>query len=68
MSDFEPVYISREDALKLALMMYLGEHCKYCGKEFAVLDDLRDAVWAGYHERGRLACEACWDAHNSPSS
>ena len=46
----------RDIALEIALMMYLGEQCKYCGKEYKTLDDLKDTVWAGYHEHGRLAC------------
>jgi hypothetical protein len=43
---------------------YLGERCKYCGKKYKTLDDLRDTVWAGDHKYGRLACRACWSANN----
>ncbi|NLH78496.1 MAG: hypothetical protein GX465_15805 [Acidobacteria bacterium] len=46
--------------VRLAMSMYLGERCKYCGREFATLDDLRDAVWVGQHEHGSLAHEDCY--------
>ena len=52
---------ARKQALKMALSMYLGEHCKFCRKEYKTLEDLKDTVWAGYHEHGRLACESCFD-------
>jgi hypothetical protein len=59
---------ARMDALQVALSMYLGERCKYCGFLFATIADLdaRDVVYAGYHEHGRIACKACWDANNPP--
>ena len=53
------------EMLRLALSMYLGEACKYCGVVFETLEDLNEAVYAGYHERGRLAHKACWDANNA---
>jgi len=56
---------NRAAAFQIALSMYLGEACKYCGVPFETLDDLHTAVWAGYHERGRLAHKACWDANNT---
>lgn len=49
-------------ALTMSMSMYLGERCKYCLGEFKTLNDLKDAVWAGYHEHGRLAHDACWQA------
>ncbi len=49
----------------LALSMYLVEQCKYCGKEYKTLSDLKATVWAGYHEHGRLACKSCWDLNNT---
>jgi hypothetical protein len=57
---------NRAEMLKVALSMYLGEACKYCGHVYESLDDplFRTAVFAGYHDRGRLACKACWDANN----
>lgn len=57
--------VSEEDAVKIALSAYLGEHCKYCGKEYHTLADLEETVWAGYHELGRLACQSCWDKNHS---
>jgi len=57
--------VSHESAVKIALSMYLGEKCKYCGKEYKTLEDLSDTVWAGYHEHGRLACQSCWNKNNA---
>ena len=58
-------YVSKDDASELARSMYLGERCLYCGRVYKTLSDLEDTVWAGYHERGRLACKACWDKHHT---
>ena len=55
---------NRDDLVKIALSMYLGEKCKYCQREYKTLDDLRDTVFARYHEHGRLACGSCWDKRN----
>ena len=54
-------YVSRADALKIAMSAYLGEQCKFCGKTYKTLEDLNDTVWAGPHEHGRLACVKCWN-------
>lgn len=56
--------VSHDTAVKLVMSMYLGEKCKYCLKEFKTLDDLKDAVYAGYHEHGRIAHQSCWDENN----
>lgn len=48
---------------RVALSMYLGERCKFCLRVFETLDDLKDAVYAGYHEHGRVACKSCWDTN-----
>jgi hypothetical protein len=55
---------NREHLLQVAASMYLGERCKYCGREYRTLDDLKGTVFAGYHEHGRLACETCWQENN----
>lgn len=55
---------NREAIVEMALSMYLGEGCKYCPRIFETLEDVKDTVWAGFHERGRLACKSCWDANN----
>jgi hypothetical protein len=57
---------ARNAALTMALSMYLGERCKYCGYHYQALTDLeeRSVVFAGYHEHGRLACKSCWNANN----
>ena len=47
----------------IALSAYLGEKCKFCSKEYTTLEDLKNVVWAGPHENGRLACKKCWDKH-----
>ena len=52
---------NRENLLKLALGTYVGEKCKICGKTFDTIESLNDAVWAGPHEHGRIACKACWE-------
>ncbi len=58
----------KHDMALMALAMYLGEGCKYCPKTFDTLEQLKDAVWAGYHDRGRLAHRECWKQHHSPSN
>lgn len=57
---------NRPSMLEVALSMYCGEACKYCGHVYETTEDLRarDARWAGYHERGRLACGMCWKENN----
>jgi hypothetical protein len=55
---------NREYLVEAAFSTYLGEQCKYCGKTYQTLDDLKDTVWAGVHEHGRLACRSCWSANN----
>jgi len=61
MSDKEVGFLVSEDAaVKLALSMYLGEKCKFCGKEYKTLQDLENTVWADYYDNGRLACKECW--------
>lgn len=56
---------AREVAFRMALSMYLGERCRFCEKVYETLDDLKDTVFAGYHEHGRLACKPCWKEHGS---
>ena len=61
------VEITEENAsylVNVALSMYLGEKCKYCLREFETLEDLKDSVYAGYHEHGRVACKSCWEENN----
>ena len=55
---------NRSDVLRMALSMYLGERCKFCGVTFATIDDLDSTVYAGCHQWGRLAHKACWDKNN----
>jgi len=55
---------NRDYLAEIAMSMYLGEGCKYCDRTFETLGDLKDAVFAGYHERGRLACKSCWIENN----
>jgi hypothetical protein len=50
--------------IEAAFSTYLGEKCKYCGKKYKTIDDLRSTVWVGEHKHGRLACRACWSANN----
>ena len=53
-----------EHLIQLAFSMYLGERCKYCGKKYKTLEDLKDTVWAGAHADGHLACRPCWVRNN----
>lgn len=62
--DVTGMSVERQVAFRVALSMYLGERCKYCLGVFDTLESLHDAVWAGYHEHGRLAHERCWKEHN----
>jgi hypothetical protein len=57
----DALIVDKNMALKIAMSAYLGEHCKFCGQEFKTLEDLKDTVFAGYHEHGRLAHQECWD-------
>ena len=59
----DAINVTHENAVKIAMSFYLGEHCKFCGKEYKTLGDLQDTVFAGYHEHGRLACQSCWNEH-----
>ena len=52
---------NQDAILQLCLSMYLWERCKFCGRTYETLDDLKDTVWAGYHEYGRLADKQCWN-------
>jgi len=61
----EPILVSKETAVKIAMSFYLGERYKFCGKEYRTLKDLQNTVYAGEHEHGRLACQSCWDKHNA---
>lgn len=45
----------------LALSMYLGERCKYCGHKFQKMPELLKVVYVGYHKWGRIAHKSCWD-------
>jgi len=57
---------NRDALVEMALSMYLGEACKYCGHVYETNADMRarDVVYAGYHATGRTACGSCWKANN----
>ena len=59
---------NKEHLVEAVFSSYLGEQCKYCEKIYETLDDLKDTVWAGDHEHGRLACRSCWSANNKTGS
>lgn len=61
---------NRAALVDIALSMYLGEACKYCGHVYETLADLRarSVVYAGYHEHGRTACGECWKQNNPEPS
>ena len=53
-----------KEMLEVALSMYFGEQRKYCGRIYETTEDLKDTVYAGHHEYGRLACKSCWQENN----
>ena len=57
---------NREYLIEQALSKYLGEQCKFCLRVFETLEDLRDSVYARYHEHGRVACKSCWELYGVP--
>ena len=56
---------NREEMLKLALSMYIGEQCKFCHRVYGDLEDLQDVVWAGGEGEYRLSCKLCWQENNN---
>lgn len=63
--------VQAEPGMGLALSFYLGERCRYCERVFQTVSDLVNAVWAGPHPSGQLACKSCWETngpHDSASS
>ena len=64
----EMTFITKEQALNLALAMYVHEPCRICGEWFT-RDTVHDAVWAGYskNEKARAAHKSCWEKYaNEP--
>lgn len=55
----------RSACAAIALLAYSGERCRFCHKEVVGAEALRDVVYAGYSEHGRIAHQACWDAQPS---
>jgi hypothetical protein len=53
---------TRELAAHFALAVYSGEHCRFCDVQVTTMEELKTVVYAGYHARGRIAHQACWDA------
>jgi hypothetical protein len=64
-SDEFGFYVSKEAAVRIALSMYVGEPCRYCGKPITQ-DDVHTAVFAGYSSdnKSRTAHKVCWNKHN----
>lgn len=54
--------VTQEYAAHIALACYLGECCRFCGQKITTMEELRTVVNAGYHDGGRIAHEACWNA------
>jgi hypothetical protein len=52
---------NRKVAYELALSMYLGETCPYCLIEFQTKEQLKEAVWNGYTDYGRIAHKSCFE-------
>lgn len=48
--------------VRLALAMYIGQHCKYCDKEYTSVEELRKLkVVRADGEEFRIACKSCYD-------
>jgi len=52
---------NKESLADIAMSMYIGEKCPYCGLTFESLDDLRDAVAA---PENRTAHRECWEMNS----
>ena len=58
---------NKDDLLKVALGMYLGEKCQGCGKAFETLGDLENAVWWPW-DGGRVGHKSCFDKDQEKKS
>jgi hypothetical protein len=54
---------NKTELAELAITMYLGEKCVFCGREYKTLADLKKTVWVGQDESRQLACVGCWQKH-----
>jgi hypothetical protein len=63
------IAIDRQDALNLALSMYIGEPCRICGKTIEK-DDMIDALFAGYskNNESRTMHKKCWNENRDRST
>ena len=52
---------NREGLVDMIMAMNIGTTCKFCGKRYDTLEDLRGVVFAGPHAGGDLACKTCWE-------
>jgi hypothetical protein len=58
---------NKDELAHIALSVYIGEKCLFCGREYKTLEDLKDTIWVGQDESRRLACSGCWQkyGHNA---
>jgi len=61
MNDELGFYVSKEDALEIALSVYVGDECPYCGKPMT-RDDLDTAIVSDMPSRSPCHGQ-CWTAH-----
>lgn len=54
---------NKDELAQVAISMYLGEKCLFCGREYKTAEDLEDTVWVGQDESRRLACTGCWQKY-----
>ena len=62
---------ARRAMFRLAMAMYVGETCRYCGHEYTSIEDIQDqnVVWAHHKDtdppitsKGQsLACQDCYN-------
>jgi hypothetical protein len=58
---------NQAELAQIALSVYLGQKCLFCGREYKTLEDLKETLWVGQDENRRLACSGCWKkyGHNT---
>jgi hypothetical protein len=59
---------NQDELAQMAISMYLGEKCFFCGREYKTVENLKDTVWVGQDEARRLACLGCWGKYGHSGS
>jgi hypothetical protein len=58
---------NKEELAHIAVSVYIGEKCLFCGRKYKTLEDPRDTVWVGQDESRCLVRSGCWQeyGHNA---